>query len=105
MKKYLLPQYFMCFVPYVHGGLSVQKQFKHHHQRCCAGGSGREFLRQVLPRKWAAATSKVVSIITDHNADPHSYEPTSQDARTVANAQYVIAVVDMMPEWSKFTRG
>ena len=33
---------------------------------------------------------KVVSIITDPNADPHSYEPTSQDARTVANAQYVI---------------
>ncbi len=33
---------------------------------------------------------KVVSIITDPNADPHSYEPTSQDARTVADAQYVI---------------
>ena len=33
---------------------------------------------------------KVISIITDPNADPHSYEPTSQDARTVADAQYVI---------------
>ncbi len=33
---------------------------------------------------------KVVNIITDPNADPHSYEPTSQDARTVADAQYVI---------------
>ena len=33
---------------------------------------------------------KVVSIITDPNADPHSYEPTSKDARTVADAQYVI---------------
>jgi zinc/manganese transport system substrate-binding protein len=32
----------------------------------------------------------VTSIITDPNADPHSYEPTSQNARTVADAQYVI---------------
>lgn len=32
----------------------------------------------------------VTSIIVDPNADPHSYEPTAQDARTVADAQYVI---------------
>ena len=32
----------------------------------------------------------VTSIIVDPNADPHSYEPTSADARTVAQAQYVI---------------
>jgi zinc/manganese transport system substrate-binding protein len=32
----------------------------------------------------------VTSIITDPNADPHDYEPTSADARTVATAQYVI---------------
>ena len=32
----------------------------------------------------------VTSIITNPNADPHSYEPTSQDARDVADAQYVI---------------
>ncbi len=32
----------------------------------------------------------VVSIIVDPNADPHSYEPTTTDARTVADAQYVI---------------
>jgi len=32
----------------------------------------------------------VASIITDPNADPHSYEPTAADARTVAQAQYVI---------------
>lgn len=32
----------------------------------------------------------VTSIINDPNADPHSYEPISQDARTVADAQYVI---------------
>jgi zinc/manganese transport system substrate-binding protein len=32
----------------------------------------------------------VTSIINDPNADPHNYEPVSQDARTVADAQYVI---------------
>jgi zinc/manganese transport system substrate-binding protein len=32
----------------------------------------------------------VTSIIVDPNADPHSYEPTAADARTVADAQYVI---------------
>lgn len=32
----------------------------------------------------------VTSIITDPNADPHSYEPTNTDARAVADAQYVI---------------
>jgi zinc/manganese transport system substrate-binding protein len=32
----------------------------------------------------------VTSIIVDPNADPHSYEPTATDARTVAGAQYVI---------------
>ncbi len=32
----------------------------------------------------------ITSIIVDPNADPHSYEPTAADARTVADAQYVI---------------
>jgi zinc/manganese transport system substrate-binding protein len=32
----------------------------------------------------------VVSIITNPDADPHSYEPTAADARTVAGAQLVI---------------
>jgi len=32
----------------------------------------------------------VTSIINDPNADPHSYEPVSQDARNIADAQYVI---------------
>ena len=32
----------------------------------------------------------VTSIIVDPNADPHSYEPTAADARTVVDAQYVI---------------
>jgi zinc/manganese transport system substrate-binding protein len=33
----------------------------------------------------------VHSIISNPNADPHDYEPTPADGRTVANAQYVIA--------------
>lgn len=32
----------------------------------------------------------VTSIIVDPNSDPHSYEPTAQDGRTFAEAQYVI---------------
>jgi zinc/manganese transport system substrate-binding protein len=32
----------------------------------------------------------VTSIIVDPNADPHSYGPTSADAKTVADAKYVI---------------
>lgn len=32
----------------------------------------------------------VTNLIVNPNADPHSYEPTTTDARTVADAQYVI---------------
>jgi zinc/manganese transport system substrate-binding protein len=32
----------------------------------------------------------VTSLIVDPNADPHSYEPTTTDARSVADARYVI---------------
>jgi zinc/manganese transport system substrate-binding protein len=32
----------------------------------------------------------VTSIITNPNTDPHSYEPTAQDGRTFATAQFVI---------------
>jgi zinc/manganese transport system substrate-binding protein len=32
----------------------------------------------------------LTSVIVDPNADPHSYEPTTADARTVADARYVI---------------
>jgi zinc/manganese transport system substrate-binding protein len=32
----------------------------------------------------------VTSVIVDPNADPHAYEPTTIDARNVADAQYVI---------------
>jgi zinc/manganese transport system substrate-binding protein len=33
---------------------------------------------------------QVTSLITDHNTDPHTYEPTAQDARATADARYVI---------------
>ncbi|MBV9026769.1 MAG: zinc ABC transporter substrate-binding protein [Streptomycetaceae bacterium] len=33
---------------------------------------------------------KVTSIITNPDTDPHAYEPTAADARTVASAQYAI---------------
>lgn len=36
------------------------------------------------------AHAHVVSIITNPNTDPHSYEPTASDARTLADAQLVI---------------
>lgn len=34
--------------------------------------------------------ARVVSIITNPNTDPHSYEPTTQDARTLADAGFAI---------------
>jgi zinc/manganese transport system substrate-binding protein len=36
------------------------------------------------------AHAHVVSIISNPNTDPHSYEPTAADARTVAGAQMVV---------------
>lgn len=33
---------------------------------------------------------QVTSLIADPNIDPHNYEPTAQDARMMADAQYVI---------------
>jgi zinc/manganese transport system substrate-binding protein len=37
------------------------------------------------------AHAHVVSVLTNPNTDPHDYEPTPADARTVAGARYVIA--------------
>ena len=36
------------------------------------------------------AHAHVVSIITNPNTDPHAYEPTAGDARTLAQAQFVV---------------
>jgi zinc/manganese transport system substrate-binding protein len=38
----------------------------------------------------AGPDAHVTSIISNPNADPHDYEPTAADARTIASAQYVI---------------
>jgi len=40
------------------------------------------------------------SIIVDPNADPHTYEPTTADARTVVDAQYVIVNGAGYDPWS-----
>ena len=60
-------------------------------------GSGGTIKVVAAENFWGSIASQVggshvtvTSIITDPNADPHSYEPTSQDARTVADAGYVI---------------
>lgn len=61
-----------------------------------AGGGGK--VRVVAAENfWGSVAAQVggahvtvTSIIADPNADPHSYEPTTADARTVADAQYVV---------------
>ncbi len=61
-------------------------------------GSGSRVIQVVAAENfWGSIASQVggrhvhvVSIITNPNADPHSYEPTAADARTVALARLVI---------------
>lgn len=43
-----------------------------------------------IARQEAGTHARVTSIITNPNADPHSYEPTTGDARLLATARYVI---------------
>ena len=38
----------------------------------------------------AGSYANVTSIIVNPNADPHAYEPTTSDARLIANARYVV---------------
>ena len=60
---------------------------------------GRDRVIQVVAAEnfWGSIASQiggthvhVVSIITNPNTDPHSYEPTAADARTMAGAQMVV---------------
>ncbi len=44
-----------------------------------------------IARQVGGAHAHVVSIVTNPNTDPHAYEPTPADARTLAGAQLVIA--------------
>ena len=64
-----------------------------------AGSAGAGSVIQVVAAEnfWGSIASQiggrhvhVISIITNPNADPHSYEPTTADARTIAGAQLVI---------------
>ena len=43
-----------------------------------------------IAQQEAGARARVTSIIVNPSADPHSYEPTTRDARLVATARYVI---------------
>jgi zinc/manganese transport system substrate-binding protein len=43
-----------------------------------------------IAKQEAGSHARVISIITNPNADPHAYEPTATDARLVADARYVI---------------
>ena len=88
MKKYLLAV-FMCLVLM----FTAACQSKNSSSTTTSG------VVQVVAAEnfWGSIAAQVggshvnvTSIINDPNADPHSYEPTSQDARTVADAQYVI---------------
>src|SRR5260370_24694344 len=64
-----------------------------------AGSGGGNAVIQVVAAEdfWGSIASQiggdkvhVVSIITNPNIDPHSYEPTAADARTIASARLVI---------------
>jgi len=43
-----------------------------------------------IVRQEAGSRAGVTSIITNPNADPHAYEPTTGDARLFAQAQYIV---------------
>jgi zinc/manganese transport system substrate-binding protein len=61
------------------------------------GGSGRTIQVVAAENFWGSIASqlggshvKVTSIITNPDTDPHAYEPTATDARTVAGTRYAI---------------
>jgi zinc/manganese transport system substrate-binding protein len=43
-----------------------------------------------IVKQEAGARASVTSLITNPNSDPHAYEPTTNDARAMAQAQYVV---------------
>src|SRR5712692_1088882 len=69
-----------------------------HSQAAAKAGSG-ETLRVVAAENfWGSIASQlggsrvqVTSVITSPATDPHDYEPTAADARTIARAQMVVA--------------
>ncbi|MBA2395688.1 MAG: zinc ABC transporter substrate-binding protein [Ktedonobacteraceae bacterium] len=67
-------------------------------QTPAASNSGGKTIEVVAAENfWGSIASQVggshvhiTSLIVDPNADPHAYEPTTANARTIADAQYVI---------------
>jgi zinc/manganese transport system substrate-binding protein len=62
-----------------------------------AAGGGRVIKVAAAENFWGSIVAQiggshvhVVSIITNPNTDPHSYEPTAADSRTIASAGFVI---------------
>jgi zinc/manganese transport system substrate-binding protein len=62
-----------------------------------AGGAAGRIRVAVAENFWgsiveqlAGKDADVTSIIANPDADPHDYEPTAEDARTVASSQYVV---------------
>jgi zinc/manganese transport system substrate-binding protein len=62
-----------------------------------SGSSGKTIQVVAAENFWGSIAAqiggshvKVASIITNPDTDPHAYEPTAADARTVAGAQYTI---------------
>jgi zinc/manganese transport system substrate-binding protein len=72
-----------------------------------ASGGGQTIQVVAAENFWGSIASQVggsrvevTSIIANPSADPHSYEPTAQDARTVAQAQFVIVNGDGYDPWA-----
>src|ERR1700726_544512 len=66
-------------------------------QSATAGSGGARLQVVAAENFWGSIASQlggdkvaVRSIIVDPNTDPHSYEPTAQDARTIAGARMAI---------------
>ena len=61
-----------------------------------AGGSGRvevvaaEDMWGSIAAQLGGSHAEVVSIVANPDTDPHAYEPTAQDGRSIAQARYVI---------------
>jgi zinc/manganese transport system substrate-binding protein len=62
-----------------------------------AGGEGKKILVVAAENFWGSIAGQLggshvteTSIITNPDTDPHDYEPTASDARTIASAQLVI---------------
>ncbi len=61
------------------------------------GGPGRKIVVVAAENSWGSIASQLggtrvteTSVITNPDTDPHDYEPTAADARTIASAQLVI---------------